>query len=123
MAGYNYLIKFFENEGFRYEDKGHILVFKVQGVNYVAFKNENTHFLQITIGCNTEGQSRSKLLEICNSMNREKFVVKFTVASDSNRIMCSYEFEPNASTTSDDFMAAFQMLDKGSDELLERIVK
>lgn len=123
MAGYDYLIKFFKEEGFRYEDNGSVLSFKIQGVNYLAFKNDNTPFLQILIGCNTDGQSRSKQLEICNSMNQDKFVLKFTVNSDSNRVICSYEFEPNASTTSEDFMAAFAILDKGTDEFFERISK
>lgn len=123
MSGYDYLINFFKEEGFRYEEKGNILSFKIQGVNYLAFKNENSPFLQISIGCNTEGQSRSKQLEICNSMNQDKFVLKFTVNSDSDRVICSYEFEPNASTTADDFMAAFMMLDKGTDEFFERLTK
>lgn len=120
MAGYESLIKFFREEGFRYEEKESVLSFKIQGVSYFAFKNDSP-FLQIVLICNTENQSRNKLLEICNTLNQEKFVVKFTVTEDSDRVWCSYEFEPNSATTSDDFMAAFQILDKATDELFEKL--
>lgn len=122
MKGFEYLINFFKEEGFRYEDKDTLLSFKIQGNTFLAFKNDGP-FLQLVMICNTESQGRSKLLEVCNSLNQEKFILKFTVSEDSDRVWCSYEFEPSTTTTSDDFMAAFHFLDKGTDELFERLSK
>lgn len=85
MKGFEYLINFFKEEGFRYENKDTLLSFKIQGNNYFAFKNDGP-FLQIVMICNTEGQGRSKLLEVCNSLNQDKFILKFTVTEDSNLV-------------------------------------
>jgi hypothetical protein len=122
MKGYEYLVKFFKDEGFKYEEKDTWFAFKIQGKNYVAFKSESV-FLQIVMICNTKDYSRSQLLDASNSLNQDKFVLKFTVSDDAETVWCSYEFEPNASTVSDDFMAAFAMLDKGTDELFEKLTK
>lgn len=120
MKGFEYLVKFLKEEGFRYDENDSRLSFKVQGNPFYAYKNDS-RFLQIVLFLDIEGQNRSKMLELCNSLNQDLFVIKFTVNKDSNRVWCSYEFEPNASTTSDDFMAAFRLLDKYTDEFLEKL--
>lgn len=122
MVGYDYLKKFFKEENFHYMEEDAFISFKIEGVNYHAFK-QDTPYLQIIIICNTEGQSRSKILEVCNSMNQDKYVVKFTVTQDSDRVWCSYEFQPTENTASDDFMVIFRLLDKSSDEFFERLQK
>lgn len=120
MKGYEYLVKFFKEEGFMYKEEEELFAFKIQGRNYIAFKNDAA-FLQMVMVCNTEGNTRSKLLDVSNTLNQNKFVLKFTVTDDAKTVWCSYEFEPNASTTSEDFMIAFGMMDKGTDELFEKL--
>lgn len=120
--GYTYLTKFLENENFRYEDNETFLKFKVQMVNYIAFKNDSP-FLQIVIMCGTQNADRNKLLELCNGMNSDKFVCKFTLTDDSERILCSYEFLPSEHTSETEWMTLFSILDKNSDELLDRLGK
>lgn len=118
MFGYNYLKNFLQEEGFRMNEEDGHFSFKFQGSTYVAFKNEST-YLQIVLICNTGDIDRSHLLEVCNSMNRDRFVVKF-VAMQST-VWCSYEFKPSNETSSDDFENIFLLLDKASDEMFEKL--
>lgn len=120
MKGFEYLVKFLKEEGFRYDEEDSLLSFKVQGLTFNAFKGD-TPLLQIFLSFGIEGQNRSKLLELCNSLNQDLFVIKFTVNKDSNRVWCSYEFEPNASTTSDDFMLVFDLSHEYAVEFLKKL--
>lgn len=119
MSGYEYLVRFLLEGGYRYEDHERVITFKIEGVNYIAFKNDDNPFLQITLGCNVEDESRIKLLELCNYLNRQKFILKFTVNSDASSVYCSYEFEPSAITSEDDFMSVFYTMDRATDEFYE----
>lgn len=121
MAGYKYLLEFFKNEGFRFEEKDSLIMFKIQGRNYLAFKNGDSSFLQIVSIYDVEGISRTKLLETCNSLNEDRFVLKYTINESSDALWCSYEFEPNASTTNDDYMSIFNLLEKGVHDFFEKI--
>lgn len=121
MAGFNKLLDFFRNEGFRFEEKDSLIMFKIQGCNYIAFKNENNPFLQIVSIYDVEGNSRSKLLETCNTLNQDRFVLKYTINEGSDALWCSYEFEPNASTTTEDFMSVFSMLEKGVSDFFKKL--
>ena len=118
MSGFDYFKKFLQDEGFRFNNEESFISFKFQGTSFVAFKNDSS-FLQIVLICNAKGKSRSSLLEICNKMNDDRFVVKFVAQEDS--VWCSYEFEPSEHTTSDDFSMALTLLDKSSDELLKSL--
>ena len=120
MACFEYLKKFFQSENFRYEEEEGILSFKIQGVNYFAFTNDSP-FLQIVIVCNISNKDKTKILEICNELNSDKFVTKFILRGE--RVWCSYEFNPSEHTSSDEFMAIFSILDKTSDEFLEKMSK
>lgn len=121
MAGFNKLLDFFRNEGFRFEEKDSLIMFKIQGCNYIAFKNENNPFLQIVSIYDVEGNSRSKLLETCNTLNQDRFILKYTINEGSDALWCSYEFEPNASTTTEDFMSVFSMLEKGVSDFFKKL--
>ena len=110
MAGFEYLKKFFQSENFRYEEEEGIF----------AFTNDSP-FLQIVIVCNISNKDKTKILEICNELNSDKFVTKFILRGE--RVWCSYEFNPSEHTSSDEFMAIFSILDKTSDEFLEKMSK
>ena len=118
MAGFNYLLNYLNEEGFKVEEEEQHFSFKYQGSLFVAFKNDSI-FLQIVLICNVKGVDANKLLEVCNEMNRDKFVCKFIVMDD--KVWCSYEFIPSEHTPGDEFKAALTFLDKGSDELFERL--
>ena len=120
MAGFEYLKKFFQSENFRYEEEEGILSFKIQGVNYFAFTNDSP-FLQIVIVCNISNKDKTKILEICNELNSDKFVTKFILRGESE--WCSYQLSPSEHTSTDEFMAIFSILDKTSDEFLEKMSK
>lgn len=121
MAGFQKLLEFLRNEGFRFEEKDGLITFKIQGRNYLAFKNGESPFLQIVSIYDVEGNSRSKLLEMCNIMNQERFILKYTINDGSDALWCSYEFEPNASTTAEDYMSIFSMLEKGVNDFFEKL--
>lgn len=118
MAGFNYLLKFLKEEGFKINEEERHFSFKYQGSLYIAFKNESP-FLQILLICNTKSFTRSRLLEVCNEMNGDKFVVKFIVMDEN--VWCSYEFIPTEHTSSDEFELALGFLDKASDEMFEKL--
>lgn len=118
MAGFNYLLNYLNEEGFKVEEEEQHFSFKYQGSLFVAFKNDSI-FLQIVLICNVKGVDANKLLEVCNEMNRDRFVCKFIVMDD--KVWCSYEFIPSEHTPSDEFKAALTFLDKGADELFERL--
>lgn len=92
--------------------------FKYQGNNYLAFKNEGP-YLQIVMICNTKSFAKSRLLEVCNEMNSNKFILKFVLNGDN--VWCSYEFKPAEGTSSDDFDTILMLLDKASDEMFEKL--
>lgn len=48
MNGYEYLMKFLKEEGFRMNEEETYFSFKYQGNNFVAFKNDGP-FLQIVM--------------------------------------------------------------------------
>ena len=119
MSGYSHLIEFLQSEGYRHEERESSVAFKIEGINYIGFRNNDSAFLQIVLMCNTEGVDRIKLLEACNELNSKKFVVKFVVTESSDSVWANYEFEPNASTTTDDYMGIFGLLDRATDELFQ----
>ena len=119
MYGFEYLKNFLREEGFRINEKENSFSFKYNGVVYSVSKEEKK-FLEINLICNTKDTNRSKLLEVCNSLNREKFVLKLSVDSD-NDVWCSYEFVPTEDTTPDDYDTIFEMMDKVTDELFSRL--
>lgn len=121
MAGFHKLLEFLRCEGFRFEEKDGLITFKIQGRNYLAFKNEESPFLQIVSIYDVEGNSRSKLLETCNTLNQDRFILKYTINDGSDALWCSYEFEPNASTTGEDYMSVFSMLEKGVSDFFEKL--
>ena len=118
MAGFNYLLKFLKDEGSKVNEEDNHFSFKYQVSLYIAFKNDSP-FLQIVEICNTKSFTRSKLLEVCNEMNENKFVVKFIVVGEN--VWCSYEFIPTEHTSSDEFELALGFLDKASDEMFEKL--
>ena len=120
MKGYEYLKNFLREEGFRFNEEESYISFKFEGNTFVAFKKE-TSFLSILQICNANGSSRSQLLEKCNDLNDQYFIVKFTVHDD--KVWCTYEFMPSSQTTSDDFITILTLLDKASDDLLNEISK
>ena len=120
MKGYEYLLRFLHEEGFRKNDEENFFSFKFEGNTYLVYKNDSP-YLQVLLLLRANGYDRTKMLEACNKLNDDKFVVKFTVHDDT--IWCSYEFKPSNETTNDEFALIFTLLDKGSDELYAELNK
>lgn len=120
MTGFDYLKKFLQEEGFRFTDDDSFISFKFEGNTFLAFKNDSP-YLQVLQLLNVANQSRSKLLEVCNKMNDEKFVIKFTVHDD--RVWCSFESKPTDRTTADEFSLMMTLLDRASDDFFEELNK
>lgn len=120
MSGFDYLKNFLEEEGFRYKLEDDIASFKFQGVPYYTFNNEDNPYLQIIVVCKFKEHSIQDVLRICNDMNKEKFIVKF-IARNSETVWASYEFMPNQYTDGADFERIFDMLDKTSDDLINKL--
>lgn len=118
MFGYEYLEKFLHEEGFRINEESSFFSFKYQGKNYVAFKNESP-YLQLVMMCDTSQHPKSKLLEVCNKLNSDKFVVKFIVNGDD--VWCSYEFIPTQKTSGEDFDTILMLLDNSLAELFKAL--
>ncbi len=121
MSGYIYLREFLQNEGFQFKEENEVIKFKFEGKNYIAFKNENNPFLQITLIYGVENIPRNQLLETCNSMNQQHFVSKFTIDEDSDVVWCSFEFKPNKNTDSKDFLEILSILRLNAHEFFEEI--
>lgn len=120
MFGFEYLRNFLREEGYKVNDEDGHFSFKYQGTVYIAFKNESP-YLQIIVICNTKDYPRERMLELCNQLNGDKFVIKFIAMDDT--VWCSYEFLPSEHTTNEDFDRTMVLLDKASDELFERLSK
>lgn len=119
MYGYEYLKNFLREEGFRVNDKEKSFSFKYNGVSFTVYKDK-TKYLVINLLCTVKDASRSKILEVCNDLNRSKFILKFSVDSE-NLVWCSYEFIPTDKTDSDDFDTIFHFLDQATDEMFEKM--
>lgn len=120
MKGYEYLLRFLNEEGFRKSDEENYFSFKFEGNTYLVFKNDSP-YLQVLLLLRADGYDRIQMLEACNKLNDDKFVVKFTVHDAT--IWCSYEFKPSDETTNDEFAVILMLLDKGSDELYAELNK
>ena len=108
MAAFDYLKNFLRNEGFRFEETENLITFKVQSINYLAFKNDSS-YLQIATIWDYECD-RHKALEICNELNNDIYIVKCVIVNDS--LWFSWEFLPTEQTTSDNFMSIFNILER-----------
>lgn len=111
-------MNFLRSEGFKFNEEEGLFSFKFQGTTFISFKNDSP-YLQIILICNTKNVSKERVMEACNEMNADKFVLKL-VARDET-VWCSYEFMPSEHTSSDDFSLILTILDKGSDELFEKL--
>lgn len=121
MHGYEYLKKFLSEEGYRITDENERhFIFKYQGTSVFAFKNESP-YLQIVVMCNTSKYSRSKILEVCNEINFDKFIVKCMAGEQAAWV--SYEFRPDQHTTNEEFDHIIRVLDNTSDLLFEKLSK
>lgn len=120
MAGIDYIKNYLSNEGFRYEEnEGHIS-FKYEGVKYVALKNSDSPYLQIVIlFFDVNSENRVKCLEVCNEINANKFVIKFTI--DDDTVWCNYELRPTASTTDDEFSTILSLMSQAVDLFYEKM--
>lgn len=121
MSGFNKFLEFLRNEGFRFEEKDGLVSVKIQGRNYVALNYGESRFVQINCIYDVTGKSRLQLLETCNTLNQDRFVLKYTINEGSDALWCSYEFDPNAATTKDDFMSIFSMLELGAGIFFEKL--
>lgn len=122
--GYLYLIDFLKNQKYDFSEVDeNIIVFTINDTRYIALKQYNTPKLSISVITFVEGIPRRELLEICNSLNDEKMVTKFSISNDSRLMECTYEFVPNESTSTSDFLNILSHLKQCSAEFLERAQK
>lgn len=109
MSGLDYLKQFLTNEGYKYSDNDNNISFKFQGVQFVAFRNDDSVFLQTAvIFYDVTDENRQQVLEACNAINKDKFMVKFFINGDS--IWCNLEFVPNDTTTAEEFTNYLEMM-------------
>lgn len=120
MYGYNYLLNFLNSEGFRKDDHEKFFSFKFEGTSFLVFKHDSP-VLQVILLLNADGFSRSKMLEACNKLNDENFIVKFV--AQENTIWCCYEMIPSENTSKDEFSLIMTFLDKTSDEMYKELKK
>lgn len=94
--------KYLTDEGYKYTDNDGHITFKYQGTQYVAFKNSDSPYLQITIlFYDVNDENRYQVLRACNAINSEKFAIKFT--ADDDTVWCNYEFMPDDNTPASRF--------------------
>lgn len=119
MNGYEYLKNFLREEGYKIQTENDSwLTFKYQGTTVFGFKNASP-YLQLVVMCNTQDIPRSKVLDVCNTINDDKFVVK-CIAREDGAWVC-YEFEPSDRTSSQKFEDILGYLDSVSDMLLSKL--
>ncbi len=90
MTAGDYLKKYLRDEGFQFkvDDDGDIS-FKYQGTTFMMTQDSNDSVFAIFLIFKFEGNSKQKIMELCNKFNIEKNLVKFS-ASDS-LVFCTYE--------------------------------
>lgn len=119
MYGYEYFKNFLNEEGYKIkEEEDRHFSFKFQGTIYVAFKNEGP-YLQVVVMCNTAEYDHDTLLEVCNRLNTERFVIKFMPLEQSTWV--SYESCPNYATPTEEFQSMLEELNVASDLLFQRL--
>ncbi len=121
MTGFDYFANYLQEEGYRYKDEGNFISFKYQGTTYLAPKNDST-FLQVFMMWNVNGYDKMKILESCNTINSNKYIVKCTMM-DNDSVWVSYEFEPSIHTTIEDFSSMMQILDGSAHEFMAELNK
>ena len=121
MKGFEYLMRFLDNEGYRRKDEGEgLLTFKFEGNTYFVF-TQDSRYLQVILVLDVDGCSKSQMLEACNVSNNRRFVVKFTVHDTS--VWCSYEFKPSDATTNDEYASVMRTLKNSADDFFEQLKK
>lgn len=102
MSGLDYLKRFLNDEGYRYTDNGGHISFKFEGTRYIAFSNNDNPCLQLVLlFYDVTADNRAQVLEACNKINRDKFVVKLTADDDS--VWVNYEFYPDENNTAEQY--------------------
>lgn len=120
MSGFDYLKHFLENQEYHYESDGSLVNFSRKGVNYFAFDNSSSPYVQIVIICNAKSHSKREMLRVCNEINQGKFIIKF-IPRDNGMVWASYEFRPDEHTSSSDFEKILEYLDSITDEFFQKI--
>ena len=119
MTGFDYFVNYLQEEGYRFKDEGSFISFKYQGTTYLSPKNDSS-FLQVLMMWNVENYDKMKILEACNTVNSNKFVVK-CIMMDNDSVWVSYESEPSVHTTTEDFDTMMQILEHSSQEFMQEL--
>lgn len=118
MSGYERFKNFLKEDGFKYNEDGTSLAFKYQGFNMLAFMNNGSPYLQLTLILSADGKSADDLVKFCNDRNSERFIVKFTTSDGA--VWCNYEFLPNDHTTAKMYELALDTLCTAAHDAIEK---
>lgn len=121
MKGYEYLLRFLNEQGIRIYDEEGLFAFGYEGhIHYVS--KEDSPRLKVFLIMEPDGYSRTQRLEAFNKLNSRQLFLKFCTFGESG-IQCSYEAEISDETTSAEFSEILTLLADGTTELLAELKK
>lgn len=121
MKGYEYLLRFLNEQGIRKsDDKEGRFAFEYGGNRYYVSKEDSPH-LKVSLLIETDGYSRTQMLEACDMLNSRQRFVKFTVYDYDSLILCSHLSRPSKETNELTLNTILQILDIYSDELIAEL--
>lgn len=122
MKGYEYLLRFLNEQGIRIYDEEGLFAFGYEGHIHYVSKEDSPH-LKVSLLIETDGYSRTQMLEACELLNRVQCFVKFTVYDYDSLILCSHLSRPSKEINELTLNTILQRLDHYSNLLIAGLVK
>lgn len=90
MTAVEHMKKFLREQGFIINENDDYVTFKYQTHTFVMFKGSNECLFALNIiFYDVDDTNYSKVLQLCNKLNKDKSVIKLYVMNDS--VICAYE--------------------------------
>jgi len=120
MHGYEKFRDYLLDEGYRIIDENDtFFVFRSEGETFFVFKHPSSN-VQVTQALGARKDvDRNKLLQLCNEMNDDKFIIKFVLQDDY--VLCSAEFLVGDKVDHDFVEMMLPLLDHVSDEFMVKM--
>ena len=120
MHGYEKFRDYLLDEGYRIIDENDtFFVFRSEGETFFVFKHPSSN-VQVTQALGARKDvDRNRLLQLCNQMNDDKFIIKFVLQNE--HVLCSVEFLVGDEVDHDFVEMMLPLLDHVSDEFMVKM--
>lgn len=120
MHGYEKFRDYLLDEGYRIiDDNDTFFVFRSEGTPFIVFKHPSSNVQMVLALGARKDVDRNRLLQLCNEMNDDKFIIKFVLQNE--HVLCSVEFLVGDEVDHDFVEMMLPLLDHVSDEFMAKM--